>query len=60
MWASYIPPTIMAIIATIMQGGIYNFGLGTLFALAFQGAITGWADLHIFPHLKHQALDIGN
>ncbi len=34
----HIPPTIMAIIAAFMQGGIYNFGLGTLFALAFQGA----------------------
>ena len=50
----------MAIIAAVMQGGIYNFGLGTLFALLFQGAITGWADRHIFPKLKHQALDIGN
>ena len=60
MWLSYIPPTIMAIIAAVMQGGIYNFGLGTLFALAFQGAITGWADKKIFPKLKHQALDIGN
>ena len=60
MWMSYIPPTIMAIIAAVMQGGIYNFGLGTLFALLFQGAITGWADRHIFPKLKHQALDIGN
>ena len=60
MWLSYIPPTIMAIIAAFMQGGIYNFGLGTLFALAFQGAITGWADRYIFPKLKHQALDIGN
>ncbi|MCH3922342.1 fructose permease [Limosilactobacillus sp.] len=60
MWLSYIPPTIMAIIAAVMQGGLYNFGLGTLFALAFQGAITGWADKHIFPKLTHQALDVGN
>ena len=60
MWFSYLPPTIMAIIAAIMQGGIYNFGLGTLFALLLQGAITGWADGHVIPSLHHQALDLGN
>lgn len=60
MWLSYIPPTIMAIIAAFMQGGIYNFGLGTLFALLLQGAITGWSDQLVFPRLHHQALDVGN
>ncbi|WP_295776216.1 fructose permease [uncultured Limosilactobacillus sp.] len=59
MWVSYLPPTIMAIIAIIMTHQIDNFGLGTLFAFAFQGWITGWGDRHIFPSLKHQALDLG-
>lgn len=59
MWVSYLPPTIMAIIAFAMTGTLANFGLGTLFAFAFQGGITGWADKHIFKKLKHQALDLG-
>ncbi|MGR5571681.1 fructose permease [Limosilactobacillus fermentum] len=59
MWASYIPPTIMAL-AAIPAMGLANFGLGTIFALLFQGGITGLADKLIFPKLKHQALDLGN
>lgn len=60
MWLSYIPPTIMAVIAAFMQGGIYNFGLATIFALLLQGAITGWSDRLVFSRLHHQALDVGN
>lgn len=60
MWASYIPPTIMAIIAAILTKRVDNFGIGTIFAFLFQGGITAWADKHIFPKLKHQALDMGN
>ncbi|WP_022791075.1 fructose permease [Weissella halotolerans] len=59
MWISYTPPTIMAIVAWIMTGKLKNFGLGTLFAFLCQGSITGWADKHIFPSLKHQRLDVG-
>ena len=59
MWMSYIPPTIFALIA-LPKMGLANFGLGTIFALLFQGAITGWADRHVFSKLKHQALDLGN
>ena len=59
MWMSYIPPTIFALIA-MPKMGLANFGLGTIFALLFQGAITGWADKHIFGKLTHQALDLGN
>ena len=59
MWLSYIPPTLMAI-AAFPKMGLANFGLGTVFALLFQGAITGWADKHIIPSLKHEALDLGN
>ena len=57
MWTSYIPPTIMALLA-LPRMGLANFGLGTIFALLFQGGITGLADRIIFPKLKHQALDV--
>lgn len=59
MWMSYIPPTIFALVA-MPKMGLANFGLGTIFALLFQGAITGWADKRIFGKLTHQALDLGN
>ena len=60
MWASYIPPTIFAIIAFIITfPNLYNFGLGTLFAFLFQGGITGIADKLVFRNLDHQAVDVG-
>ncbi|GAX02602.1 membrane protein [Secundilactobacillus pentosiphilus] len=59
MWFSYVPPTIMGIIAALMTGSLTNFGLGTIFAFLFQGSITGIADRIVFPKLKHQALDVG-
>ncbi|GAY73968.1 fructose permease [Lentilactobacillus kosonis] len=59
MWASYIPPTIMAIMAFAITKQFTNFGLGTIFAFLFQGGITGIADRHVFPKLKHQALNVG-
>ncbi len=59
MWASYIPPTIMAIVALVITKDFTNFGLGTIFAFLFQGGITGIADKHVFPKLQHQALDVG-
>ncbi|MES4789038.1 fructose permease [Levilactobacillus brevis] len=59
MWASYIPPTIMAIIAIVITRTFANFGLGTIFAFLAQGGITGIADKVIFPRLKHQAVDVG-
>ncbi|GLB46930.1 hypothetical protein WR164_09090 [Philodulcilactobacillus myokoensis] len=60
MWFSYIPPTVMAIIAFCITrdlGG--SFGVGTLFAFFFQGGITGLSDKYVFPNLKHQAIDVG-
>ena len=60
MWASYIPPTIMAVVAIIVTRQFTNFGLGTIFAFLAQGGITGIADKVIFPKLKHQALDVGD
>ncbi|WP_407888684.1 fructose permease [Levilactobacillus sp. N40-8-2] len=59
MWASYIPPTIMAIIALLITHSFVNFGLGTVFAFLAQGGITGIADRVIFPKLKHQQVDVG-
>ncbi|MGP4116159.1 fructose permease [Levilactobacillus zymae] len=59
MWASYIPPTLMAIIAILVTHQFTNFGLGTVFAFVAQGGITGIADKWVFPKLKHQALDVG-
>ncbi|KID41109.1 hypothetical protein [Fructilactobacillus fructivorans] len=60
MWASYIPPTVMAVVAFAMTRQFTNLGLGTIFAFLFQGGITGLADKYVFPHLKHQALDVGD
>ena len=59
MWCSYITPTIMEIIALVITHNFVYFGLGTIFAFLFQGSITGFADKHIFPSLKHQAIDVG-
>ncbi|MFT9389072.1 MAG: fructose permease [Leuconostoc sp.] len=56
MWASYIPPTIIGIIAIIILPDFSNYGLGTIFAFLFQGSITGWGDHAIFPKLTHQGL----
>ncbi len=59
MWLSYLPPTIFGLIAFLATGRIDNIGIGTIFAFLFQGSFTGWADKHVFPKLKHQALDMG-
>jgi len=59
MWVSYVPPTIMAIVALVITHQFTNFGLGTVFAFLAQGSITGIADKVVFPNLKHQALDVG-
>ncbi|GAP02793.1 sugar specific permease [Fructobacillus pseudoficulneus] len=58
MWVSYIPPTIIGIIALIMVPDFTNYGIGTVFAFLFQGNITGWADTHIFNKLKHQGIAV--
>lgn len=57
MWASYIPPTIIGIISIAILPDFTNYGLGTIFAFIFQGGITGWADNHIIPGLKHQRIN---
>ncbi|HJA72884.1 MAG TPA: fructose permease [Candidatus Limosilactobacillus faecipullorum] len=60
MWLSYLPPTIFGLIVFLATGRIDNIGIGTIFAFLCQGSFTGWADKHVFPKLKHQALDMGN
>ncbi|MCM0599534.1 fructose permease [Periweissella fabalis] len=60
MWASYIPPTILAVIALVITRSFTNFGLGTIFAFLFQGGITGIADRFVFPKLKHQAVEVSS
>ncbi|OZG63086.1 fructose permease [Bifidobacterium lemurum] len=65
MWLSYVPPALVAVVSiallSVSNGGltVNFFGLGTVFAFLFQGGITGWADTHVFPSFKHQALDVG-
>ncbi|KID42493.1 fructose permease [Fructilactobacillus fructivorans] len=56
MWASYIPPTIVEIIAFLITHQIEYYGIGTIFAFLFQGSITGVADRLVFPRLKHQGI----
>lgn len=58
MWASYIPPTLMGIVAFIITGKFEYYGIGTIFAFLFQGNITGIADKLVFPKLIHQAIDV--
>ncbi|CAK1242947.1 Uncharacterized membrane protein YczE (YczE) [Fructobacillus cardui] len=58
MWVSYIPPTIIGVVALIMLPDFTNYGIGTIFAFLFQGSITGWADTRIFSKLKHQGIAI--
>ncbi|WP_429970828.1 fructose permease [Fructilactobacillus sp. Tb1] len=60
MWYSYIPPTIIGIIAILITRRIAFYGIGTIFAFLFQGSITGLADKFVFPKLKHQAIDTTN
>lgn len=58
MWVSYIPPTIIGVVALIAVPDFSNYGLGTIFAFLFQGNITGWADTRIFKNLKHQGIEV--
>ncbi|EHN58394.1 MAG: fructose permease [Oenococcus sp.] len=58
MWVSYLPPTILTVIALIISHQFTNFGLGTIFALLFQGGITGAADKIVFPRLHHRAIHV--
>lgn len=52
-WISYIPAISLILLTFIATGHIYAVGLGTLLAFVLQGAVTGWADRHVFTTLKH-------
>ncbi|MFD1484221.1 hypothetical protein ACFQ5J_03125 [Lacticaseibacillus baoqingensis] len=54
MWASYIPPAIVLVVAVIGTRQILAINIGTAFSLALQGSLVGWSDKLVFPRLKHQ------
>jgi len=51
--SSYLPPLTIIIVSFFATGHLRAIGFGTAFALIAQGAIMGWSDHHVFPHLKH-------
>lgn len=56
-WAqclSYLIPVAIIIICLFKTHRLLAVNIGTFFALFFQGAIIGWADLHVFSKLKHR------
>ncbi|WP_253860619.1 hypothetical protein [Pediococcus damnosus] len=52
-WISYIPAISIILLTFIMTHQIHAVGLGTVLAFILQGAVTGWADQHVFTTLKH-------
>lgn len=53
-YASYVIPIIIIIICFFIKHRLYSIGIGTFLALFFQGPVIGWADEHVFTHLKHK------
>lgn len=52
-WASYLPPVTIIVLSYLATGQLHAIGFGTIWALVTQGAVMGWADVHVFPRLKH-------
>lgn len=52
-WLSYVPAIVVLLICVTIDHSLYSVGFGTVWAFLTQGTITGWADTHIFPKLKH-------
>ncbi|WP_412989722.1 YczE/YyaS/YitT family protein [Pediococcus siamensis] len=52
-WISYIPAISLILLTFIVSRHIYAIGIGTILAFILQGIVTGWADQHVFPALKH-------
>ncbi|MFD0898366.1 hypothetical protein [Loigolactobacillus binensis] len=52
-WVSYAPPLLITLAAFLATGKLDAIGYGTVLALVAQGAMMKWADLHVFPRLKH-------
>lgn len=55
-YLSYIIPVVVMGLCFFKGGYLISIGWGTLFALFFQGPLTGIADKCIFPCLKHPIL----
>ena len=55
--AAYTPPIIVIVVLVLLTHQIHAVNIGTIFALLFQGTIVGYADVWIFPSLKHQRLN---
>ncbi|CAJ1229558.1 membrane protein [Levilactobacillus zymae] len=52
-WASYLPPVTIIVLSYLATGQLHAIGFGTIWALVTQGAVMGWADVHVFSRLKH-------
>lgn len=55
-YLSYIIPLLMIVYCYLHSGKLLSIGIGTIFALLFQGPLMGVADKFVFPHLKHRIL----
>ncbi|WP_262315031.1 YczE/YyaS/YitT family protein [Lacticaseibacillus parakribbianus] len=56
-WGTYLIPLTLIALSAVFTHRVWAVNLGTAFALICQGSIVGWADLHIFPALKHRHID---
>lgn len=52
-WASNVPPILIILICWIITKKLSVINIGTVINIAFQGALIGWGDTHIFPKLHH-------
>ncbi|MFT9051300.1 hypothetical protein [Liquorilactobacillus nagelii] len=55
---SFALPITAILLTLLVTRRVYAINIGTLFSLAFQGYLVGWADQRIFSRLKHQNLRI--
>lgn len=53
---TYAVPITMVLIVFFTTGHMEAVGIGTVFALLFQGPFIGYADHLVFPKLKHQGI----
>lgn len=53
--ATFTPPLIVLGLCFLKLHALNAVNVGTIFALFCQGMVVGWADCHIFPHLKHRS-----
>lgn len=55
-YLSYIIPLAVLVYCYLTKRKVLSIGLGTLFALIFQGPLIGWSDHLIFPRLNHRPI----